>query len=179
MKKIVFAVLLLVGSLSAQEGTLVTQTDGPPRDFYTKYFFASGTTIYACSTKASGELTSQSVSAITNASPAVLTIAGHGFNTSAKPQVTVSGGITNWAPINSTFIATVIDGNTLSIALDTTTFGAVTGTILLKTTAARTTRPVWAVQKLDSDVGGNPVAAQWALGGYTNVCANRSILAYQ
>jgi hypothetical protein len=75
------------------------------------------------------------ITAATNANPAVLTITGHGWPATftANPgvpvvvQLQITGATGSWAPINGGHPATVIDANTVSIPINSTAFGALTG----------------------------------------------------
>lgn len=122
-------------------------------------------TCYAVSTLTNGPraATKVSVSSATNANPAVLTSTGHGFNTISRPSVTISGATGNWAAINITTIATVIDANTFSIPVDSTTFGALAGTVVFTTTAPRQTVAEWAVMRYFY-TGTNLISKVWLLG---------------
>ena len=75
-----------------------------------------------------GATAGTSISAATNASPVVLTSTGHGLNTGAS--VTISGATGSWTPINGTSTITKIDANSFSIPVDSTAFGALTGTVV-------------------------------------------------
>lgn len=86
-----------------------------------------------------------SISAATNANPVVFTSTGHGFNLNIRPKVTISGGTGNWTAVNGTFTATIVDANSFSIPIDSTTFGAVTGTLTYTTTAPRSNVAEWEV----------------------------------
>lgn len=109
---------------------------------------------YARSTLTTGlrAATKVAISAVSKASAAVVTSTGHGFPISARPIVTISGATgTGWTGINATWTATVIDANTFSIPINSTTFGTLGGTVVFTTTAPRTTQAEWAVQKLVYD----------------------------
>lgn len=69
-----------------------------------------------------------SVTGATNANPVKLTLL------SAPPtgtSVTISGATGSWVPINGTFASTRVDGTHLTIPVDSTLFGALTGTVVL------------------------------------------------
>jgi hypothetical protein len=75
-----------------------------------------------------GDGTTKAITAATNANPAVLTSANHGFAVGDKIRLNISGATGNWAPINGATVAiTVINANTFSVPVDSTTFGALTG----------------------------------------------------
>lgn len=84
------------------------------------------------------------VSAATNANPVVITCAGHGLTTGDNVLFVGATGL--WEPLNDTvFVATVIGANTFSVPLDSTAFGALTGTIQFAvswSTSARNMRVV-------------------------------------
>jgi hypothetical protein len=180
--KLYVSLLILVclsAALFAQEGTRVVNTDGPPFDRYTKIYSTVGNTLYVCWAKATAPVTSVAFTSISAANPAVFASSGHGFDLNTNPTVTISGGTGSWAAINGTRSVTVIDANSFSIAVDTTGFGAVTGTVVVTTGAPRLQNKIWQVRKIVSDVSGNPVADMWAVGGYDNACSNRTTLSYQ
>lgn len=69
-----------------------------------------------------------SVSAASNASPVVLTLAAaHGLTVGQTNSVVIEGGAGNWQAINGGFIATVLSSTTLSIPVNSTSFGSLTG----------------------------------------------------
>lgn len=108
---------------------------------------------------------SVSISAATNANPVVFTSTAHGFDINGMhPSVTISGGTGNWAAVNGTFVATIVDANTFSIPVNSTAFGAVAGTLTFTTTAPRSIVPEWQVHIFKYDVSNNIVWSGW-LGG--------------
>lgn len=70
----------------------------------------------------------QSISAATNANGVRFTCNGHGLTTGQK--VGLTGFTGNWAPCNGNWVVTMIDANTFSIPVDSTSFGAMSGTPL-------------------------------------------------
>jgi hypothetical protein len=77
------------------------------------------------------------ITAATNANPVELTLTSHGLTNGET--ITISGATGAWAPINGTFTATVTGVNTFTIAVDSTAFGALTGTpIIVRWTAGGT-----------------------------------------
>ena len=60
----------------------------------------------------------------TNGSPTVITSAGHGLQTGM--EVTITGILGNTGA-NGTYVVTVLDGNTFSVAVDTSAGGAYSG----------------------------------------------------
>lgn len=142
--------------LTAQQS--VNQADGPPSGpAMQSVYIYSGTAVIAICWSPSAPVTqigssiaritrNISITAATNASAAALTVTTHGFSLSSLPSITIKGATGNWAPINGTFIATPTDANTFTIPVDSTSFGALTGTVTFITTAPRTTIAEWAVQ---------------------------------
>lgn len=72
-----------------------------------------------------GAGTHSTITAATNANPVVLTSVAHGLATGAT--VIITGATGSWTPINGTFIATVTGVDTFTIPVDSTGFGALTG----------------------------------------------------
>lgn len=124
----------------------------------------SNNLLYMCKARASLPVTQVlSISAASNASPVSLTSAGHGFDSTQLPIVTISGGTGNWTSINGTFTATITGANTFTIPVNSTAFGALAGTITFTTTAPRTTQPVWSVAKFV--YSGSDMTAMFFVGG--------------
>lgn len=69
-----------------------------------------------------------SISAATNANPVSLTSANHGLTTGQR--ITISGATGSWTPINGTFTITRTGANTFTIPIDSSGFGALTGTVV-------------------------------------------------
>jgi hypothetical protein len=71
-----------------------------------------------------------SVSAATNATTTVLTSTAHHLQIGAVyARLTFAGFTGNWAPLNGIHASTtVVDANTISVSVDSSTFGALTGT---------------------------------------------------
>ena len=67
------------------------------------------------------------ITAATNAAAAVLTSVGNGFTVGTTYSMTISGATGNWAPINGIRAVTPLTVDTFSIPVDSTTFGALTG----------------------------------------------------
>jgi hypothetical protein len=174
--------LLTAGSLLAQDGQAVALSEGPPSLAYQTVFGYSGTNLtYRCmspsfiqATGTAGVITpvagirrnqiAIAISAATNASPVVFTSTGHGFALNSRPQVIVSGGTGNWAVVNGTFTATLVDANTFSIPVNSTAFGAVTGTLIFRTTAPRLNVWEWAVELYAYDGSSNLISRTWLTG---------------
>lgn len=113
--------------------------------------------------------TSVSISAISKASPGIVTSTGHGFDVYSRPRVTISGATgTGWVSgantVNGTFTATVIDADTFSIPVDTSGNGTLAGTVIFKTTAPRKTMPEWSVLRQSYDGSGFLQLTSWLNG---------------
>ena len=182
MKKLIL-LLAIAAICFSQDGQPVRISDDPSNVAVTQVFIVNGSnqTTAICSarslmTTGFRAATSVSISAATNANPAVFTSTGHGFPTDSRPSVTISGGTGSWAAVNGTFTATVVDADTYSIPVDSTTFGALAGTVIFQTTAPRTTVPEWAVQKIAYDISGNAIYKAWLNGvsSYTSKCSDAS-----
>lgn len=163
-----FAAFALLG----QNGTPVRVADDPPQVAVQQVFVISGSnTVAVCYSPSvdggrSGVLIA--ISAISKATPAVITSTGHGLDTNSRPQVVVSGATgTGWSAINGTFTATVIDANTFSVAVDSTGFGTLGGAVVFSTTAPRKTIAEWAVKKIAYDGSNNAVWIGWLNGNTT------------
>ena len=71
------------------------------------------------------------ITAATNASPTVLTIAGVGTGMTAGTLIllVIIGFTGTWAPLNGVQVTgTIVSNNTVSVAINATAFGAITGT---------------------------------------------------
>ncbi len=67
------------------------------------------------------------ITAATNANPVVFTKTAHGLTTGTV--ITLFGGTGAWSAVNGSFVITSTGANTFSIPVDSTAFGALTGTI--------------------------------------------------
>lgn len=91
------------------------------------------------------------IASATNATPVVFTRVAHGLI--STQLVFLSGFTANWTPCNGAFPVTVLSANTFSITVDSTGFGAMTGTPVFQlTNVARPVRVDGAYQI--STVGG-------------------------
>jgi hypothetical protein len=133
-----------------------------------------------CQQVTNGFATTIAHSSITTGAASIVTVAGgHGLHINTSPQVTIKGATLTWAGLNGTFKVTVLDSTSFSVPFNSSALGAVTGTVVMTTTAPRTSSPIWAVTKITTDAVGNPLSDLWANGGWANVCDNRTILSYQ
>lgn len=86
-------------------------------------FYAHNTASLTC-----GDSATKAITTATNANPAVLTAAGHGFAVGDLIVLKIAGFAGNWTPLNgNTMSVTPIDANTFSAAVDSTAFGAMSG----------------------------------------------------
>lgn len=171
-----FILLLLAAcAVQAQNDVIISQKS--PSAGYQFIMGYSGTNLLYICRAASIQPTSPSISiaSATQANPAVFTISGgHGFDASALPIVTVSGGTGNWTAVNGSFTATIISSTEFSIPVNSTTFGAVSGTLVFTTRAPRTTSPIWSVQKFVYDGSNNAIWSGWVGGvsSFVNTCSS-------
>jgi hypothetical protein len=118
------------------------------------------------------------VNTFSNANPGVMTFSqAHGLNydssdakTTSQPTVAISGGTGNWAAVNGIWIfqptsdtagtlASVVGG--LLTQLNTLTFGALAGTLVVNTLAPRTCDPVWSIQTFIYTASGAQIWTGW------------------
>lgn len=106
------------------------------------------------------------VSAISNANTGVMTATAHGFyyasGVTQKIVVFISGLNGNWTPLNGLHVLIPASANSFTTDVDTTAFGAVTGTIVVTTKAPRATSRIWSVQSLVADGSGNQTILSFA-----------------
>jgi hypothetical protein len=172
MKRILLCGLAAVCLFAQQpSATDVNINDGPTRNAYQKVigYDAAGNTTYRCwslSSDTNGARTRRgvSISAASNANPVVFTSVGHGFDLNSRPIVTISGGTNNWTAVNGLRTATVIDADTFSVAVNSSALGAVSGSLVFRTTAPRLNQDEWAVNVFRYDASGQAVWEGW-LGG--------------
>lgn len=112
---VAFDIRQAVGATVFQDTTLFKSTTKASRDVLATF----------TSTGSNFGITASTITAATNANPTSLTSVGHGLQT-GNP-VTISGATGNWTPINGTFSITRTGADTFTIAVDATTFGALTG----------------------------------------------------
>jgi hypothetical protein len=147
---------------------------------YSKLFFSPSSTVqYACFYKTSTAPTSTiTVTGVSNANPAVVTATAHGIHPDFNPEVIVTGGTGAWVAFNGTHRVTVINANSFSIPVNTTSLGAVAGTLVFTTKVPLTSQKGWLVMRFMKDSSGNPSSHLWAAGGYGNACDDRATLVY-
>lgn len=141
------------------------------------YYDGSNRTEYICQALSIATTVRLGVSGATAANPGVFTTADHGwYRTSSpfdsagyRPRVIVSGGTGNWAATNGTWLAVPISATTFSLlgldgtALNTTGFGAVTGSLSVQSQSPRVNDYHWFVRKFVYDGSGNNTSL---LNGY-------------
>ncbi len=164
--------LMAVGLLA--QAPVNVEEGPPPRAVQFILGYSGSNLIYLCqspSAISTGQRLAVNVpiSAISKASPAVVTSVGHGFNLNSRPSVSLSGATgTGWVSgantVNGTFVATIIDADTFSIPVNTTGNGTLAGTVVFVTTAPRINVPEWAVQKLVYDGSNNLIWKGWLNG---------------
>ena len=168
-------ILLLVAAMTAFAQTEVRDSERNTDVGYQYILIYTGNNLTTYCKALSLQPTSQpiSISAASNANPVSLTSTAHGFNSSALPLVTISGGTGNWTAINGTFTATITGANTFTIPVNSTAFGALAGTITFTTRAPRTNQSVWSVMQLAYDGSNNLTWKGWYAGspGVFTTCA--------
>lgn len=199
------AAFLIACAAFAQQAVRISPA--PPDTSYSIINYYSSTNLtYIC--KAPGNinpvLSSQVITttAASNANPVSFTATAHGLGDYATygaagamptPVVIISGATGNWTPINGVWLATVTSADAFTIPVNSTTFGALTGTLVVSTTSPRWNKAVWSIQKYVYDASNNlagiygavnpggagsttPVGASTA---FAFTCSTRTSLAYQ
>jgi hypothetical protein len=165
---------------SQTTGSPVVTTDAPGPDEHTMIPYKDGLTTYYCfARQVQFPASTITQSGISNAASAVVAATAHGLHADASPLVSFTGGTGNWTAVNAQFKATIIDANSFSIPLNSTSLGAVTGTVVVTTQAPRLTSRGWRVLKIVVDASGETQSKMWATGGYGNACSDRATLSYQ
>ncbi len=186
-KRILFWLLVLATIAICQD---VRISDEPAAPAITRVLVPDGSNqtiaiCYARSVLTTGKraTTKVAISAISKASPAVVTSTTHGIPLSTRPSVTISGATgTGWVTgINGSFVATPIDADTFSVPVDSSAFGTLAGTVIFTTTGPRTVLDEWAVKKITYDGSGNTIGISW-LGGVNSMnqlCSNAASTSVQ
>lgn len=196
------AVIILASVLVARAqnpGAPVNVSQGPPPVGYQSLLYYTGSNLQYVCLAASDQINEQeiTVTAASNANPVSFTATAHGFDyqsgATTLPAIKITGGTVNWTPINGVWVATPTSANAFTIAVNSTGFGALTGTLTVTTRAPLTTKSYWSVQKLVYDGSSNLIGTFWGstpggagstaltAGGVAmnKICANRAALAYQ
>ena len=173
MTKLFLSLLSLAALALGQDGTPVTPSVGPPPTPFQLVYGYTGSNLtsicYAPSTDAAGtgRFVRQvvAIASATNANPVVFTVtAGHGMNLSTLPSITISGATSGWTGVNGTFVATPLSTTTFSIPVNSTTFGALSGTLVFHTSAPLLNQYVWAVQQYAYNVSNAVISVSWLYG---------------
>ena len=161
-----------------------TNISAPPLEPLTVIFdYAGGNNLIYKGWAKSGQglYTAPAVSAFSAASPGVLTFASaHGYNwvaagPTAQPSIAISGGTGNWKAVNGIWIfqptaattgtlASVVAGSLTQ--LDTTGFGAVTGTLVVTSRAPRTFDPCWSIQLFVYNASNAEIWSGWPTSSF-------------
>lgn len=151
------------------EGPAVNQSAGPPPTAVQNIFdYAGGSNLVYTGYAMSDQLreTTIAVSAASNANPVSFTSTGHGINwqalVTASPSICITGGTGSWVGVNGCWVATPTSANAFTIAVDSSGFGPLAGTLAVTTRAPLTTKPVWSIQKIVYDAGGKVIWIGWA-----------------
>lgn len=207
LRTAILAVMAQCALLLAQpEGIIMNPTQGPPQVGWTPInYYSAGLVTYQCRARtiqqSSGSDQSLTVSAATNANPAVMTSTGHGlgdfatYGATITPAVKITGFTGAWTPCNGSWVATTTSANAFSVPCDSTAFGAFGAqTPTVVTTAPRWNQNNWAIAKFFYDGSSNLIGWGWAsspvgagsaqptVGGTTNpifACSNRAAYSYQ
>lgn len=167
--------ILIALPLMAQTGNTVRVNDAPSPDAVQKVYVLSGSnTVAICSSPSYWEKrgnTRLTISGVSKANPGIATSVGHGFPISSRPKISISGATgTGWTAINTVLVALIIDADTFSlyttsgVAVDTSGFGTLGGTVVFTSLAPRLTVPEWAVQTIAYDGSDNAIWSGWLYG---------------
>lgn len=166
--KTLLLLIAIAAFINAQTAAPVSLSQAPAPGGLTTvtHYTASGNPDYICKAASTQDPTRITVSAITNANPGVMTATAHGLFfqsgvSAPKAVVFVSGLSGNWTPLNGMHVVTPASANSLTTDVDSTTFGAVTGTIVVSTRAPKVTSAYWSLQAIAYDTNGNPVYSGW------------------
>lgn len=181
--RLLFLAVILSFSAFAQttaSGSPVMLSDAPPKDFYSRFYYVSSGDTYTCIASAiqATQYTMTLTSTVGGATTSLVFSAGHGFHADASPKLTVSGGTGSWTGLTGVHKATYVNATTLTVPVDSSGFGAVAGTIVVKSSAPRLTQPVWAVSRYRPN-GSDPGSTLWGSDGWSSVCTNYTTLSYQ
>lgn len=199
MKRWLMAIVLCMAAKAQTGGPIVNPITGaaPPSASQVIYVYSSNNLVYRCIAPSTTSQTTVTVTAASNASAASFTATSHGFDyqsgVTVSPVISIQGATGNWTPINGVWLATISSANAFTIPVDSTTFGALTGTLVVTTVSPRTNQKQWAIQHFVYDGTPNLIWSGWAVnpdgaastnlvGGassYTFACASRANYAYQ
>jgi hypothetical protein len=166
--------LVTANALLAQQATPVNQTLAAPPQGYQQIIDYNGTNNVTYVGLAASDQTDRNVinyklpavSSATNANPVVFTVTAHGFDyqsgATVLPSVCITGGTGNWTAVNGCWVATPTSANAFSVPVDSTAFGAVTGTLVATTRSPRTTTLCWSIQKFVYSASNLLIWSGWA-----------------
>lgn len=196
--KLAALVIGIVSVLGAQDGTPTNTSSGSPYVSYQSLYYTSSSLITYVCVSPSNRVSTVTVSAASNASPVSFT-STHQFGdwtnlgATVTPIIKITGGTGNWTAINGTWTATPTAGTTFTIPVDSTAFGALTGTLVVTTQSPRHNVAQWAVYHLTYS-GTDITSKGWAQlpGGagasnslkgsatsYSFACSARATLAFE
>ena len=127
-------------------GLNVTVSGGPPPEAWTTISdYAGGSNlVYQGSARSFQPTVTLTVTSVSKANPAVVTVTTHGLPTGAT--VVISGGTGDWAGLNGTQTITNTGANTFTVPVNSSAFASTfAGTIT--TNSPQTSAAIWAIQK--------------------------------
>lgn len=153
--------------LSAQNNVVVSNHNQDAAET-TIIHYTANVADYICKAKSTQDISTISVSTVSNANPGVATATAHGLyfatGVTQKVLVFVSGATTGWTGINGFHVITPTSANAFSFDVDTSGYGSFAGqTIVVSTRAPKATASVWSVNPIVSDGSGNPTILAWAV----------------
>lgn len=144
MRRIVLFVSFLCAAIAQEQSVLV---------------YSSALLTYKCTAQRLKNERIIAVTAASNANPVSFTATAHGFDyqsaATTTPLVKITGATGNWTPINGVWAATPTSANAFTIPVDSSAFGALSGTLVVSTLAPRTTDFVWAIFRYVYDGSNN------------------------
>ena len=181
MKLFITLILCTCALFAQSSGTGTVATDGPPRDWHSKVYTTINTDLYICYARQGQPESVLATPTLTGGSTTTITFSGgHGFAIRTSPTITISGMTGNWAPLNGTHIISTVSSTTsITVSVNSSGFGSVTGTPVVRSAAPRTNLNIWAIKKVGINNSGNPDVEIWAINGFNNACNNVGSLSYQ
>jgi hypothetical protein len=190
MRKLFAIAALCLSAFAQDQDPAVSISGGPPiRAWTAQYFYVPATTDieYICSARVSQNPATLAVTQIVDATntATVTTPSAHGL--AVGNRVTIAG-VTGDTDLNRSYvIQTVGSTTTFTVTSANVTDSTYNNAgITLRTTAPRTTQPIWAIKRFFYS-GTDLVATRWAVNpakelsstAAENICDNRATLAYQ
>jgi len=151
-----------------------TLGNGVPDTAYTTIIhYTNGNADYLCKALSTQNVSTITVSSITNASPGVMTATAHGFyydvGVTQHILVYITGATGGWSTLNGLKMLVPTSANAMAIystagvAFNTGAFGTFVGqTIVVSTRAPKATSSYWAVSPIVYDASGNATILAWA-----------------